>query len=289
MAEVRSLVQPLGQPLLPDNFADALTAAAARPHYVSKIEENAADLYVTRLDVIMKSDPFDPASVETLNLLDIWLRDILPSHSGAMGDVKAETFGVTVHGRDLGNAVSRDRIRVNVMVAISVFFILFAMVRKAWLAGYLLGTVLLSYLATLGLTAIFTSWLTGRPFGVMEWRVPFFLFTILVAVGEDYNILLVSRIMQERKRHGVKEAIRRGLAATGGAITACGMIMAGTFGTLLIADLSTLKQIGFALAAGVLLDTFIVRPLLVPAFLMIVWSETEAAARTEPLVLAKAA
>jgi RND superfamily putative drug exporter len=166
---------------------------------------------------------------------------------------------------------------------------LLALVRKLWLAGYLLGTVMLSYLATLGLTAIFTMWLTGQPFGVIEWRVPFFLFTILVAVGEDYNILLVSRILQERKRHGMVEGVCRGLTATGGAITACGLIMAGTFGTLMLADLSTLKQIGFALAVGVLLDTFIVRPLLVPTFLLIVWKDSESLARSEAALVRRAA
>jgi len=115
--------------------------------------------------------------------------------------------------------------------------------------------------------------------------VPFFLFTILVAVGEDYNILLISRIMQERQRHGMIDGVRRGLAATGGTITACGLIMAGTFGTLMLAELSTLKQIGFALGVGVLLDTFVVRPLLVPSFLVIVWRDAEPVVRVQrPLV-----
>ena len=90
----------------------------------------------------------------------------------------------------------------------------------------------------------------------LDWRVPFFLFTILVAVGEDYNILLVHRAMQEQRRHGLVEGMRRALAKTGGAITSCGLIMAGTFATLMLAGLSTLLQIGFALAFGVLVDTF---------------------------------
>ena len=80
------------------------------------------------------------------------------------------------------------------------------------------------------------------------------------------------------------EGVRRGLAATGGTITACGLIMAGTFGTLMLADLCTIKQIGFALAVGVLLDTFLVRPLMVPAFMLIVWREGEQAA-TIPFTL----
>ena len=306
VAEVRSLTQPLGRamtvaeaappvtgkPALKDLLARArqnlgtavggLTVMAAEPYYLSKIDGGAS---VTRIDIILNSDPFDASSIATLDLIETWLSDILPGQTTSMAPLRTETYGVTVHGRDLGKAVSRDRLRVNVLVAVGVFVILFVLVRKLWLAGYLLGTVLLSYLATLGLTAVYTAWLTGRPFGVIEWRVPFFLFTILVAVGEDYNILLISRIMQERQRHGMIDGVRRGLAATGGTITACGLIMAGTFGTLMLAELSTLKQIGFALGVGVLLDTFVVRPLLVPSFLVIVWRDAEPVVRVQrPLV-----
>src|SRR5262249_40543316 len=156
-----------------------------------------------------------------------------------------------------------------------VFCILLLLVRRFWLAAYLLVTVLFSYYCTLGATALVGTLWTGRPLGQVEWRVPFFLFTILVAVGEDYNILLITRVLQERKRHGAKEGTRRALARTGGTITSCGLIMAGTFATLMLAGLGTLVQIGFALAFGVLLDTFVVRPFLVPAFTLLVWSWKE--------------
>src|SRR5204862_5209957 len=119
---------------------------------------------------------------------------------------------------------------------------------------------------------------TGQPLASVDWRVPFFLFTILVAVGEDYNILLVSRALEEGKRFGMVEGMRRALARTGGAITSCGLIMAGTFATLMLAGLNTLVQIGFALAFGVLLDTFVVRPFLVPAFTLIFRRERRPAA-----------
>jgi RND superfamily putative drug exporter len=140
-------------------------------------------------------------------------------------------------------------------------------------------TVLASYYAALGATMLFNGLWTGEFTAQLDWRVPFFLFTILVAVGEDYNILLMSRALEECQRHGPVEGMRRALAKTGGAITSCGLIMAGTFATLMLAGLNTLTQIGFALAFGVLVDTFIVRPFLVPTCAMLMWGACKPTAK----------
>ncbi len=229
--------------------------------------------FVTRLDVVLHSDPFDQASKETLNLIQIWLDHELPKSVGHLGGVQAEVFGVTVGSYDLAQVTEADRGRVNLLVLAGIFFILLILVRKPWLAAYLLITVLFSYYATLGATVLAGHFYAGRPLDQVDWRVPFFLFTILVAVGEDYNILLITRVLQEGKRHGMVEGTRRALAQTGGTITSCGLIMAGTFATLMLGGLGTLVQIGFALAFGVLLDTFIIRPFMVPAFTLLVWRE----------------
>ncbi|MCX7701326.1 MAG: MMPL family transporter, partial [Gemmataceae bacterium] len=206
---------------------------------------------------------------DTLGTIEAFLRTQLPA------GWEWEVYGVTVHTRDMADLIARDQMRVNLLVTGGVLLILFIVVRSVWLALYLLGTVLLSYYATLGATALFATLWAGRPFGEIEWRVPFFLFTILIAVGEDYNILMVSRALQERRRHGPVEGLRRGLARTGGTITACGIIMAGTFATLMLGELWTLTQIGFALSVGVLIDTMIVRPLMVPSMLLLIWRDTQ--------------
>src|SRR5262249_987870 len=142
---------------------------------------------------------------------------------------RAETYGVTVGARDMADVTEGDRARINVLVLLGIFLILLILVRRVELAAYLLATVLLSYFATLGATTLMAHWYSARPLGEVDWRVPFFLFTILVAVGEDYNILLISRALQERQKHGGREGTRQALAHTGGTITSCGLIMAGTF------------------------------------------------------------
>jgi RND superfamily putative drug exporter len=300
VAEVRSLTQPLGTTLQvqPVQFSSKGLLAgliqsvnreinglvdqanrAARDHYVATVREGAGARYVTRLDVVFVSDPFDRASTDATELIQTWLREELPREVRHLGGVEAECYGVTVNAHDLAQVTEADRVRVNLLVLAGIFVILLAVVRKPWLAGYLLATVLFSYYATLGATVLAGHLWSGRPLGYVEWRVPFFLFTILVAVGEDYNILLISRVLQEQRRRGTEEGARHALARTGGTITSCGVIMAGTFATLMLAGLGTLVQIGFALAFGVLLDTFVVRPILVPAFMLLVWRREPAPAR----------
>jgi RND superfamily putative drug exporter len=304
VAEVRSLTQPLGTPWQEPPVSRPTAPAtkgllASLLHSVQRqadgvrdqIGHTVRDTYVgsvppaatpegkarsvARLDVVLRSDPFAPESVATLDLIQTWLRQQLPRSAAPLGGVQAECYGVTVGARDLALVTESDRSRVNWLVLMGVFLILLMLVRRPGMAVYLLATVLFSYFATLGVTALVGTIIGGRPLGLVDWRVPFFLFTILVAVGEDYNILLIMRALRERRRHGPEEGMRRALARTGGTITSCGLIMAGTFATLMLAGLGTLVQIGFALAFGVLLDTFVVRPLLVPAFALFVWRKEE--------------
>jgi RND superfamily putative drug exporter len=309
VAEVRSLTQPLGpearhqgasarsheSPPPAKGFAlgSLLPAkgAAVLHEWGEAIEKKAdrlaADVYqarittpegarfVTRLDVVLKTDPFDPHSVPSLDLLRRWVKEKLPGDSRELGEVHGETYGIAVNARDLAAVTESDRQRINGLVLAGIFLILMVVVRKPWLAGYLLVTVLFSYFATLGATTLMAHWWTGRPLGEVDWRVPFFLFTILIAVGEDYNILLITRTLDEKDKRGADEGTRRALAKTGGTITSCGLIMAGTFATLMLSGLNTLVQIGFALAFGVLLDTFVVRPFLVPAFTLWMWRQQE--------------
>jgi RND superfamily putative drug exporter len=293
--EVRALTRPLGQ-AIPEPARQAQQASAwaaawqkvvdsidsqvrrmAGQHYLSTIppKDGAPARHVTRLEVVLETDPFDPRSAATLGSIQTWISSELPNDSRAFGPVRGETFGITVAAFDLASVTETDRARINLLVTAAVFVILFLFVRDLVLAAYLLLTVLFSYMVTLGATMLI-AWIGfARPFGEVDWRVPFFLFVILVAVGEDYNILLISRMLQERRRHGPAQAMRLAVARTGSTITSCGLIMAGTFATLMLAGLNTLVQIGFALAFGVLLDTLIIRPILVPALCIWFWERRD--------------
>ncbi len=273
VAEVRSLVQPLGFPWIevnpdPDgtgvlNYLMTLiqpiaqswhdeSVSEARSHFISKVDVEDSSggmqpMYVAKIDVILKTDPFEPTSGATLKLLQAWLRVNLPEHNLLGESLRTECYGITAIGQDLAEVTESDRFRVNSFVLAAILLILLVLVRRVWLALYLLMTVLGSYYAALGATALMGLYWQGQVLTHVDWRVPFFLFTILVAVGEDYNILLIARALEERKRYGAVEGLRRALAKTGGAITSCGLIMAGTFATLMLAGLNTLTQIGFAL------------------------------------------
>src|SRR5262249_20995112 len=137
---------------------------------------------------------------------------------------------------------------------------------------YLLASVLFSYYATLGVSFIVFWLLDPVAFAGIDWKVAIFLFTILIAVGEDYNIFLLTRVREEQARPAQVVGVREPLVRTCPITSSCGAIMAGTFTSLLAGSLTEMKQLGFALAFGVLLDTFVVRPILVPAFLILLHS-----------------
>ncbi len=166
--------------------------------------------------------------------------------------------------------MQRDRRRIELLVVASVFVILVVLLRQFIVPLYLLLSVLFSYFTAMGVT--FAVFYLADPAGFtgIDWRVAIFLFTILIAVGEDYNIFLMTRIHEEQRRFGPIRGITEALDRTGPIISSCGIIMAGTFASLLIAGaLTEMKQLGFALSFGVLLDTFVVRPILVPSFLIL--------------------
>src|SRR5262249_25076636 len=148
---------------------------AARKHYVAELPPEAPGgpkRYATRLDVILRTDPFDAGSVATLKLLQTWLYEELPRTSLVAGGTRGG-YGVTPNSCDLAEVTEADRARVNVLILAGIFVILLALVRGPWLALYLLVTVLFSYYATLGATLLAGTLWSGAPLEQVDWRVPF--------------------------------------------------------------------------------------------------------------------
>ncbi len=230
-------------------------------HYVSSVGDLKGK--ILRLDLVLQEDPFARNSIAQFESIRQSVQEAVPA------GVEVFAIGPTASIRDLKNVTDRDQIRIDVLVLGGVFLILIVLLRRVMISLYLIISVFFSYLVTLGVT--FTAFYLMNPGGFvgLDWKVPMFLFTILIAVGEDYNIFLMTRIDEEQAIHGPTAGVISALRKTGSIISSCGIIMAGTFCSLMAGSLAGLHQLGFALAFGVLLDTFVVRPILVPAFLVL--------------------
>jgi RND superfamily putative drug exporter len=275
VAEVRSISRPLGIPAatVQERFADRIRRPFVDNRYVSMNPDDAADLnHITRIDLVFKSDPFSDASLRALEVVRQTTRDFAKAGAPLGGLAFDGLTGSTSMVADLKEVTTADERRMYWMVTLGVYVILVLLLRRPWICLYLIATVVLGYLASLGMTElVFKSLHQGPgPWVGLDWKVSFFLFVILVAVGEDYNIFLMARILEEERKHGPIEGTRQAVMHTGGIISSCGLIMAGTFGSMITGNLTALKELGFALGLGVVLDTFIVRPILVPAFVVLV-------------------
>lgn len=299
VSAVRSLTDPLGD-YPPDRRMGLFSSDAwkrrvlenhrlTQTHYVAAADRLAQR--AARMDVLVTPDPF---SIEAETLLGNVRQVLLAETKDPESPWYESTFactGTTAGIADLKQVTQADQQRIQILVTLGVWGVLFFLLRRPWFSAYLMFTVLLSYLTTLGLTQWFFGWAYGDDFVGLDWKVPLFLFVILVAVGQDYNVYLATRIFEEQAKHGPIQGLFQAMVATGGIITSCGLVMAATFLSMMggavsawmgelglpawlgaNADALVLRgivELGFALGLGVLIDTLLVRTVLVPA--MFVW------------------
>ena len=200
----------------------------------------------------------DPYSTEAFDQIEP-IRDAVK----AAGGESTLVGGSTAIEKDLRVASARDSLLIPPIALVVVFLILVALLRAIVAPLVLIGTVILSFAAALGVGYIVFDVLFG--FAGSDPSLPLFAFIFLVALGVDYNIFLMARVREETQKRGPKEGTLRGLAVTGGVITSAGLVLAGTFSALAVLPLVFLTELGFVVAFGVLLDTFLVRSILVPA------------------------
>ncbi|MER7109725.1 MMPL family transporter [Streptomyces sp. NPDC000229] len=174
--------------------------------------------------------------------------------------------GYTAQQYDTQQTSARDRAVIVPVVLAVILLILVLLLRSLLVPVLLVATVALNFLATLGVSALVFEHLLG--FSGTDASVPLYGFVFLVALGVDYNIFLMSRVREETLTHGTRQGVLRGLTTTGGVITSAGVVLAATFAALMVIPLAFLVQIAFIVAFGVLLDTLVVRSLLVPALVI---------------------
>jgi RND superfamily putative drug exporter len=237
------------------NQADEVRAALERRPEVAGLGPVETGRPGARFDLILRTDPYSTKAFDQIP-------DLRKVAERAGGD-GVLVGGPTAEEYDLRQSAERDTFVIVPLVLLVVFLVLAVLLRAVLLPVVLIGTVVLSFLAALGVGAFFYEFVFDFPGS--DPSLPLWAFVFLVALGIDYNIFLMARTREEALRHGTRQGMLRGLAVTGGVITSAGIVLAGTFSILASLPLVFLTEIGFVIAFGVLLDTFIVRSVLVPA------------------------
>jgi putative drug exporter of the RND superfamily len=217
------------------------------------------DGHAVRYLVQSKLEPFETKAMDQVKSIANTARGAQPNTS--LADASISMAGLTPTGSEMRDYYNHDLRFIVCMTIAVVFMILILLLRAVVAPLYLVGTVILSYLSALGIGVIVFQFIGGRP---LAWSVPALAFIILVAVGADYNMLLISRIRDESP-YGIRSGVIRTVGTTGGVITSAGLIFAASMFGLLFASLSDMVQMGFVMGVGLLLDTFLVRTITVPA------------------------
>jgi RND superfamily putative drug exporter len=228
---------------------------------------------VTRLDVVLTAEPGSEEAGATVEALRSELGD-----DGLVGGTEAERV-------DQQAASERDRLLLIPLILGLVLLALGALLRSVVAPVILVASVVGTYFAALGASWVLFTQVLG--FERLDVGVPLLAFLFLVALGVDYNIFLVTRAGEEAREHGARTGMLRALTATGGVITSAGIVLAAVFAVLGVLPLVVLAQLGTIICVGVLLDTLVVRTVLVPAVAVLLgdrfwWPRTVSARTSEP-------
>ena len=246
---------------------------------VSGITDRSRDGRLATVSVVYAGDPFSDAALARAQRLRNTVAHLAPGLTGLVGEGTSARL-------DYKNAVTHDT-EIIVPAVLLVIFVTLVLLLQAVVAPlYLLATVVISYLGSFGFSVFIIREVFDQS---VDPFYPLITFVFLVALGVDYNIFLMSRVREEAINYGTRTGLLRALVATGPVITSAGLILAGTFAALATLPLWVLLEIGFTVALGVLLDTFIVRTIMVPAIVRLVgerswWPSSATAGSESPLI-----
>lgn len=249
----------LGSPLTAVMRAEEAPAAVAAMKRLNSVQlalpaPVPADAGKAVVLLVLRDDPYGDEAEAAVEEIRERLHDVAPG--GLLG-------GIPVENLDIEQTNARDTRLIVPLVLLVVGLILIAVLRALVAPAYLIATVVASFAATLGLATFL--FIEVFQMEGLAFNLELMAFIFLVALGVDYNIFLMTRAREEAAARGTREGVLAALTSTGGVITGAGLILAGTFATLTLLPLEELVQIGATVAAGVLLDTFLVRALLIPA------------------------
>jgi putative drug exporter of the RND superfamily len=211
---------------------------------------------IASVDVVLSEDPLNKSALDVVPRMRDAVADLPTGATALVGGTSAINF-------DVDDANKHD-LELIAPLALVVMAVILAILLQALVAPLvLLASVILSFTCTLGISILFIRFVVGD--AGFDSAIPTFAFIFLVALGIDYTIFLMARVREEARRHGTREGTLRAIAATGPVITSAGIILAGTFSVLMTLPVSFTFDLGLMVALGILLDTFIVRTIMVPA------------------------
>lgn len=256
--EAKKTLEPVQQ--------EALQAELSKQELVSSLRlTNTADEgRVLSYSLTFEEGPYDVETIDAMEEIISKSEEIVKS-----ADVEGNLYfaGETPKKVDDRNVNNRDVILIVVLETILIFIMLIFLTKSFKMPIYMMGTILVSFLAALGLGMFLTDLFFD--IGTISNRVPLYSFVFLVALGIDYNIMLISRFQEERRKHSVKKAVEIAVANTGGVISSAGLILAATFAVLMTQPIQLLFVFGFIVAVGILLDTFLIRGVLLPGLIVL--------------------
>jgi RND superfamily putative drug exporter len=243
------------------------TMIAAIQAYAASLASISPDNTTVQLSVILKDDPYSLAAINHIAPLRDAVNKALRDNQLGPNNATMHIAGQTSLLADTSNYNQHDTLLIVPIVLLLVGIILGLLLRSIVAAVYLLAAVTLNFLATIGVCGFFFQRIEGQD--GFNYAIPLYTFIFLVALGADYTIFLMSRVREEAQRQGLEDGVPFAVGKTGGVITSAGLILAGTFAVLTTLPLNILYQFGVCVAVGILLDTFIVRSLLVPGLVLL--------------------
>jgi RND superfamily putative drug exporter len=258
LAPTTVLVERDDGPVTPADVSGAVSRIQAVSGVASATPTGdfSRDRSMETINVVLSGDPYTKSAL-----------DIVPEIRDRIGDLGSHVTALVGGGSaiqyDFDKAIERD-LELIAPIALLVIALILALLLRALVAPLvLIASVILSFLCTLGISILFIRYVVGD--AGFDASIPTFAFIFLVALGIDYTIFLMGRVREEARKYGTREGMLRALSATGPVITSAGIILAGTFSVLMTLPVTYTFDLGFMVALGILLDTFIVRTIMVPA------------------------